>query len=332
VCSWSENDFQLIAAVVSTCLSYISPKVYRHTHIDGFKGVSALLVSINKQMEECFRSGTYLVPSLFWGQDYSKHHAPQHSQTSSLSSSVGSSLSQQAGSESSDEPLLKDIGRTSSSASGNASISKSSKVPHDAAMNCLLNLVTNLGYYPSNAGAEKVSSSVNEAALLRKMVEEGGLTKEEASSRVRFLSVGETRIMSVVDVPDVISDDGLATILIIRDETGKHVWKCCSRHLRSDLRDGMIEGASEPDPPSIPQCVTPFQSHFVPLGYQTEESLDNLFKYMTGMPPTFICEDTMKLFNQEKKLLSLCSMAFLKMFLHITKEEKHRRTDLKTER
>ncbi|KAH3757916.1 rap/ran GTPase-activating protein [Pelomyxa schiedti] len=101
----------------------------------------------------------------------------------------------------------------------------------EAAIATLLLCSNQLAAFPSIAGAERISALVNEELLLTRICETMPtlVSAKEAPQLIRYYMMDDNIILSVIDLPSTPSKGELVSIVIVRDRTGKYVWK---GHLR----------------------------------------------------------------------------------------------------
>lgn len=174
------------------------------------------------------------------------------------------------------------MGTNGSSGDGSGTGARSKTVVN-AAYQCLLTIMNEWAVFPSSAGAERVSSLVSEEYLLRRMVGSGAgagaLTAAETSQYIRFFALDDSRILTVLDVPALAQTQGFATVLIVRDRAGKHVWRAA---LREAPRAPTGPAAVAPVcvPRDAPQCVTPFASRLLPFSETPAAALAPVYTYL----------------------------------------------------
>lgn len=95
----------------------------------------------------------------------------------------------------------------------------------DAALQCFFAVINKWGVYPSMAGASRLSPLMNEEMFIRRAMERYELSLPDALSCVRHYALGNTALITFVDVPELAERDGLTTVVIVRDRTGKYLWR-----------------------------------------------------------------------------------------------------------
>lgn len=281
---WAANDRRAVTLVVETCLALVQAGSPNGNGASaGASGMGGNNVSGSSSASGSIGTGDGTISS---GVTSNSGNSPN---SSSISGSSNSGMSGNGTGSGSSLTGAQTGSGSNSSGSGNGTNGNNgtpSKTVVNAAYQCLLTIVNEWAVFPSNAGAERVSSLVNEEFLLRRMVAAGGLTAAETSQYIRYYALDDSRILTVLDVPALAETQGFSTVLIIRDRAGKHVWRAALREAPSSA-SGAPAGASSPSSAlgteggeTLPQCVTPFASRLLPFSEAPAATLAPVYTYL----------------------------------------------------
>ena len=155
----------------------------------------------------------------------------------------------------------------------------------EAALQCFLSITNRWGAYPSTSGPERVSSLVSEDFLLSRTVGLCKVTQRDALSGVHYYAMGDNAIVTFVDVPAITQrTESIATVVIVRDRTGKYVWlsqlqllpeaqECAARALLGQPSQNTAAGiAQQQQQQPRPQCTAPHRSEMLQRSLAERES------------------------------------------------------------
>ena len=127
----------------------------------------------------------------------------------------------------------------------------------DAALQCFLTVINRWGVFPSGSGsgAARLSPLLDEEALVRRTMAHYGLGLPDAAACVRHYALDDAALITFVDVPELSERDGLAAVVILRDRTGKYVWRAQFQALAPEEPCAEVIAAVTTE-----QCTVPHRS------------------------------------------------------------------------
>lgn len=132
----------------------------------------------------------------------------------------------------------------------------------EAALKCFFTVINRWSVFPSTAGPTRVSPLLNEEMFLRKTMERYGLSLPDALSCARHYALGNSALVTFLDVPELSERDGLTAIVILRDRTGKYIWRAQFQALAPDEAAATANPSKGGDSSGArkEQCVVPHRS------------------------------------------------------------------------
>ena len=149
------------------------------------------------------------------------------------------------------------LNNNNNSSSSNSN-SGSGNDTQEAALQCFLSIANRWGAYPNTNGPERMSSLVNEEFLLSKTAGLCKIAPRDVVSCIHYYAMGDSAIITFIDVPALTQrTDSIATIVVVRDRTGKYVWLSQLQTL-PEAQERAAKAA--PAVTATPQCTVPHRS------------------------------------------------------------------------